>query len=117
VAAVWDGLLPCYRHLFQLWKFTSDLGRPRRSGNGRVDPAVHVSARGRRGVHYARELRKPRRLFFTQARDVRSNSVNGCDVRPEGPPYVSSWLGQASPAEDDMTTRRSVSSAMTLFLG
>jgi hypothetical protein len=48
---------------------------------------------------------------------VRSNSVNGRDARLEGPPYVSSWQGQAYPAEGEVTTRRSVSSAMTRFLG
>jgi hypothetical protein len=30
--------------LFHLWKFTADLSRSLRSGNGRANPAVHMSA-------------------------------------------------------------------------
>jgi hypothetical protein len=41
-----------------------------------------------RGVHYARQSRKPCRLFLTRAWDMRSNAVNGRDVRPVDPPYV-----------------------------
>jgi hypothetical protein len=80
--------LPCHCYLFHLWKSTSDLSHPRRSGNDRADPAVHVSVCGRRGVHYAWYSRKPCRLFLTHAQDVRSNTVNGWDVWPVGPPYV-----------------------------
>jgi hypothetical protein len=52
--AEWDGLLTSHRYLFHRWESASDLSRPWRSGNGRADPAIHVSARGHRGVHYAR---------------------------------------------------------------
>jgi hypothetical protein len=39
------------------------------------------------------------------------------DVRLLDPPYVQSCQSQAIPAEDGVTTRGSISSAMTRFLG
>jgi hypothetical protein len=48
-----DGL-PCHCYLFHLWESAADLSRPRRSGNDRADPAIHVSACGHCGAHYAR---------------------------------------------------------------
>jgi hypothetical protein len=58
--------------------------------HGEVGTAEHIQPsmcqyHGSRGIHYARESRRPCRSFFTRAGDVRSNTVNGWGVRPVDP--------------------------------
>jgi hypothetical protein len=57
------------------------------------------------------------RTFFTHTRDVQSNMVNSWDVRPLGPPRVLSCQSQAIPAEDGVTTRGNLASALTWLSG
>jgi hypothetical protein len=89
MAAVWGGLLPCRRHLFPP------------SGNLRLISAVHnevetvelirSSTCQHEGTAASTTRGNPGNcagFFFTHARDVRSNSVNGRNARPEVPPYV-----------------------------
>jgi hypothetical protein len=81
MAAEWGGLItPPLSFLFHPWKFTVNLSRSPRSGNGRADLAIHVSA--------PREPRPPLRTvnketvqtFLTHTRDVRSNVVSSQSV-------------------------------------
>jgi hypothetical protein len=65
--------LPHCCYLFLLWKSTSDLSRPRRSGNGRADPAVHVSV--------PREPRHPLRTVIKEIVPIFSHSRGGREVK------------------------------------
>jgi hypothetical protein len=65
--------LPCRCYLFLLWKSTTDLTRPRRSGNGRADLAVHVSV--------SREPRRPLRTVIKETMPVISHSWVGRAVK------------------------------------
>jgi hypothetical protein len=65
--------LPRCCYLFLLWKSTSDLSRPRRSGNSRADPAVHVSV--------PRELWHPLRTGIKETVPVFSHSRGGRAVK------------------------------------
>jgi hypothetical protein len=47
-------IFPSVVILFHLWEITANLSRSLRSGNGRADLTVHVSAPWDRGFHYAR---------------------------------------------------------------
>jgi hypothetical protein len=51
----------------------TDLSRPRRSGNGRADPAVHVSV--------SREPRRPLRMVIKEVAPVSSHSRVGRAVK------------------------------------
>jgi hypothetical protein len=66
--------------LFYFWKFTADLSRSLRSGNGRANLAVHVSAPQGPRRPLCTVIKETRRTFLTHARDMQSNWVSSRSV-------------------------------------
>jgi hypothetical protein len=74
--------------LFHLWKIMATLSRSLRSGNGRADLTIHVSAPWEPRLPLRTVNKETVRTFLTHTRDVRSNAVNSRDALLLGPPCV-----------------------------
>jgi hypothetical protein len=66
----------------------ANLSRSLRSGNGRTDLTIHMSAPREPWLPLRTVNKETVRTCLTHTRDVRSNAVNSRDVRPLGPPCV-----------------------------
>jgi hypothetical protein len=66
----------------------ANLSRSLRSGNGRADLTIHVSAPREPRLPLRTVKKETVRTFLTHMWDVRSNAVNSRDARPLGPSCV-----------------------------